>query len=76
MVTKQPRLNVVLETTVFKAVQQLSKRDGVSMSLAARDLIRYALESSEDYYWVDEAKKRLATLDRKKLVSHKKAWGL
>ena len=76
MPTKQPRLNVVLETTTFEAVRKLSKRDGVSMSLMARDLIRHALESDEDYYWADEAEKRLTSLDPKKLVSHKKAWGL
>ena len=74
MVTKQPRLNGVLEQETFKAVQKLSKREGVSMSLLARDLIRDALERSEDYYWASEAEERMKTLDRKKLVSHKDAW--
>src|SRR3989304_3849462 len=48
MPTKNPRVNMVLERTLFEALQRIAERDGVSLSLKARDLIRGAIESSED----------------------------
>lgn len=75
MPTKNPRLNVVLELPLYHAIQQLAKRDGVSLSLKARDLIRDALESYEDSYWTRQARKRESTFSPKKALSHKEVWG-
>ena len=74
MSTKNPRLNVVLEPSLYSAIQHLAKRDGTSLSLKARDLIREALEYCEDAYWVKEANKREATFNRKSALSHKAIW--
>lgn len=74
MSTKNPRLNVVLEPPLFLAIQQLAKKDGVSLSLKARDLIREALESYEDRYWVRKVAERERTFDSKKSLSHKEVW--
>lgn len=74
MATKNPRLNVVLEPPLFLAIQQLAKKDRVSLSLKARDLIREALESYEDRYWLEKAKKREETFNYKKALSHKEVW--
>lgn len=73
--TKYPRLNVVLEPSVYKAILNLAKKEGVSLSLKARDLIRQALEYCEDVYWAKEADKREKTFIRKKAITHKKVWG-
>ena len=74
MPTKHPRLNVVLEPPLYLAVRQLAKKDGVSLSLKARDLIRQALEYCEDLYWIKEANKREATFSKKTALNHKQAW--
>lgn len=74
MPTKNPRLNVVLEPPVYSAIKQLARKDGMSLSLKARDLIRQALEYCEDLYWVKEANAREKTLSKKTSLTHKQAW--
>lgn len=75
MATKLPRLNVVLEPPVYFTIVQMAKREGVSLSLKARDLIKEALEFCEDTYWARKAFSRERTFNRKKALSHKKVWG-
>lgn len=70
MATKHPRLNVVLERPVFRSVERLAAKDGVSMSWKARELIRRALELYEDAYWAEQAYERAKTFDRKKALTH------
>ena len=70
MPTKQPRLNVVLERPIFRSVERLAARDGVSLSLKARDLIREALELHEDAYLAERAHARAATFDWNNAVTH------
>ena len=74
MATKLPRLNVVLERPIYFAIVKMAKREGVSLSLKARDLIKEALEFCEDSYWAKEAKLRERTFSHKRALSHKKAW--
>jgi predicted DNA-binding ribbon-helix-helix protein len=47
MPTKNPRINVVLERPLYKSIKRLAKRDGVSLSIKVRDLVKEALESEE-----------------------------
>ena len=75
MATKMPRLNVVLERPVYFTIVDMAKRDGVSLSLKARDLIREALEFCEDGFWAKEARARERTFSLKRALSHKKVWG-
>ena len=75
MATKLPRLNVVLEPHLYQAIFRLSKKEGLSLSLVARDLIREALVIYEDAFWAKEAKAREATLTKQKTLSHKQVWG-
>lgn len=70
MPTKYPRLNVVLGPMVMDAVGRLATKDGVSRSMKARELIREALELYEDAYWVEQARERERTFDRKKALTH------
>ena len=74
MPTKAPRLNVVLEPPVYFTIVKLARREGVSLSLKARDLIKNALEFYEDAYWARQAEARERTLRFKKPLSHKKVW--
>lgn len=74
MSTKYPRLNVVLEPPIYRAILKLARKDGVSLSLKARDLIREALEFCEDVYWVKEAKIREKTFKKSKALKHSQVW--
>lgn len=75
MATKLPRLNVVLEPRVFHTIEKLSKREGLSMSMIARDLLREALTTYEDAFWAKEAETREKTFVRSKARSHQEVWG-
>jgi len=48
MPTEKPRLNVVLEPPLYLKVKNLAKKEGTSLSLKARDLIRESLEVYEE----------------------------
>ena len=74
MSTKLPRLNVVTEMYIYKAIQKLSKKEGLSMSLIARDLLREALLIYEDAYWAKEAQARERTFVRDKALKHSQVW--
>jgi len=46
-----PRISAIVEPPIFQAVERLAKRDGVSLSQKARDLLLEALEIFEDDVW-------------------------
>ncbi len=74
MATKLPRLNVAVEPSLFRTIQKLSKREGLSMSLIVRDLVREALAIHEDVFWAREAAAREKTSVRSKAKSHTEVW--
>lgn len=65
MPAKNPRINIVLDKKLYENVDFLAKKDGVSLSLKARDLIREALEIEEDITLGQFAE------DREKLLTKK-----
>ena len=48
MATTLPRISTVVDRPIYEAVAMLAKRDGVSVSQKARDLLLDALELIED----------------------------
>ncbi len=74
MPTKNPCLNVILDQGLYKAICKLADSQGISLSLAARDLIKEALDLHEDIYWQEEAQKREKTFSYKKALSHEDVW--
>lgn len=74
MATKLPRLNVVTEPHLYQAIHRLAKKEGLSMSLVARDLLREALLLYEDAYWAKEAQVRERTFVREKALTHSQVW--
>ena len=74
MATKLPRINVVTDPYIYGSIRKLAKKEGLSMSLVTRDLIREALLIYEDAYWAKEAKARERTFVRKKALRHNEAW--
>ncbi len=74
MPTTNLRINVVLEEPVYEGLRRWAKRDGVSLSLKVRDLVKDALEAEEDRAFADVAKDREETLDRSKAMRHSQMW--
>lgn len=74
MPTRYPRLNVVLEPLAFRSVERLAAREGVSLSMKARDLIREALELHEDAYWAQKAHTRMKSFKLSDALTHEQVW--
>ena len=74
MPTKNPRVNVVLEKPLYANVGRLAKRDGVSMSLKVRDLLKEALEMEEDIALARFTETREQSFSRKKSLKHEEVW--
>lgn len=74
MPTKNPRINIVLEKPLYNAIKKIAKKEGISISLKARDFIREALETHEDMVLNEIAGKREKTLSKQKSLSHEDVW--
>jgi hypothetical protein len=74
MPAKNPRVNIVLEKPLYGDIERLAKRDGVSLSLKVRDLVREALEIEEDVALAHLADEREKTFNRKKALTHDEVW--
>ena len=74
MPTKNPRVNVVLEKPLYRTVEQLAKRDGLSLSLKVRDLIKEALEIEEDIALGAFAESREKTFRKSSAIRHSEVW--
>ena len=74
MPAKNPRINVVLDKPLFKNVQFLAEKDGVSLSTKVRDLIKEAIETQEDLYLAAFVEGREITLGISNTLSHEETW--
>ena len=74
MPTKNPRINVAVDKSIYSIIETLAKEKGVSMSMITRDLIKEALEVNEDAFLADFAEEREKTLDREETLSHEELW--
>ena len=75
MPAKNPRVNVVLEKPLYDLVSRWARRDGVSLSLKVRDVIRAAAEAEEDTVLATVAAERERSFDRRVALSHEEIWG-
>jgi len=75
MPTLNPRINVVLEPSLYSQIKSIAKKEHISMSLVARDLIKEACELYEDAHFSEIAKVREKSFSYKKAKSHKDIWG-
>jgi predicted DNA-binding ribbon-helix-helix protein len=74
MPAKNPRINVVLEKPLYRALHHLAEDSGISMSMLMRDLVKEALELREDMALVDLATERDNSFDRAKALGHEAVW--
>jgi len=71
---KNPRVNVVLEKPLYEGLRRWARRDGVSLSLKVRDLVKDALVTEEDRALARFAEERERSFDRKRALTHDQAW--
>ena len=74
MPTQNPRINIVLDTTLYQQVQFLAKKDNVSLSAKVRDLVKEALEIQEDIILSSFAEKREESWEDSEALTHKDVW--
>ncbi|GBD98856.1 hypothetical protein BMS3Abin07_00884 [bacterium BMS3Abin07] len=74
MPAKNPRINVVLEEPLYNSIERLARRDGVSLSLKVRDLVKEALEIEEDMALSGFAEEREKTFRKTKALKHGEVW--
>ncbi|NOY64617.1 MAG: ribbon-helix-helix protein, CopG family [Nitrospirae bacterium] len=74
MPAKNPRINVVLEESLYKSIEHLAKRDGVSLSMKVRDLVKEALEIEEDIALSRFAEEREKTFRKTRALKHNEVW--
>ena len=72
--TKNSRINVVLEKSVYSLIEKIAKERGLSLSRVIRNLIREALEIHEDTVLAHVAEEQEATLAGKKTLTHDEVW--
>lgn len=75
MPAKNPRVNVVLEKPLYDLLSRWARRDGVSLSLKVRDVIRAAAEAEEDTVLAAIAAGRERTFRRRAALTHEQVWG-
>lgn len=74
MPAKNPRINVVLEEPLYNSIERLAKKEGVSLSLKVRDLVKEALEIEEDIALSRFAEAREKTFKKAKALRHSEVW--
>ena len=74
MPTKNPRVNIVVEPTLYSVMYDLATREGISMSTIARDLIREAIDLREDAALAAFADRRMKSFDRKEALANEDVW--
>ena len=74
MPVKNPRINVVLEKPLYNTIERLANREGISLSLKVRDLVKEALEIEEDIALSSFVEKRDKTFRKEKSLKHSEVW--
>jgi hypothetical protein len=72
--TKNRRINVALERSVYSLIEKLAQEQGLSLSMVTRDLIREALEIHEDAALGEVAGEREASLTGRSTLAHDEVW--
>jgi predicted DNA-binding protein len=63
-----------MEDSLYWTLKELARRDDVSVSMKARDLLKEAVADDEDVFWAEAALEREKTFSAGKALSHKRVW--
>jgi hypothetical protein len=75
MPTTQPRVNIVMDPSLYESLATMAKKEKTSLSSKANELIKLAMEIYEDSYWDKQASVRAKKANKKSLLSHDEVWG-
>ena len=74
MPTKNPRINVCLDSALYQCVRMLAEKDNISLSAEVKNLLKDAVESHEDIYLAELASEREKSWDEAAALSHEDFW--
>ncbi len=74
MPAKNPRINVVLEESIYEKVKLLAEKEETSLSAKVRDLLIEALEIQEDIHLAQLAEDREKSWNKDKALAHDEIW--
>lgn len=74
MAIKNLKIGVRVEEPLYSKIEYLARRDGISLSLKVRDLVKEALEIEEDMALARFAEKREESFNRRSALKHKEIW--
>lgn len=74
MPTTKKRIQVPVSDRVFKELEKLAEKRGISLSSLSYQLLEEALELQEDIYFSKTGDESLEKTNIKSLVNHEKAW--
>jgi len=72
MPTKNPRLNVVIDTELYQIIEKIAEKEGKSLSVVAKELMEDAIEKHEDLVFSQMAAKR--DIKNAKVLDHANVW--
>ena len=75
MPAKNPRISAVVDRGLLKWLRAKAKREGISVSLVVRDLLRGVRDDEEEEYWAAAGEERLESFSRDDAVNHEDVWG-
>jgi hypothetical protein len=71
---KNPRISAVVDRGLLGWLRARADREGVSVSLLVRDILKRVAEEDEERYWAAAGEERLESFSREEAVSHDDAW--
>jgi len=74
MPAKNPRINVVLEKSLYEKVKLLAEKEGTSLSAKVRDLLIEALKIQEDLHLTKFSEAREETWNNEQSLTHEETW--
>lgn len=74
MSAKNPRVSAVVDAGLMKWLRSKAGREGISVSLVVRDILKQVREDEEQMYWAAQGDERLETFSPEEAVGHDDAW--
>lgn len=74
MPAKNPRVSAVVDRGLLRWLRARADREGVSISLLVRDILKQVAEDDEERYWAAAGEERLESFSRQEAVCHDDAW--
>jgi hypothetical protein len=67
---KNPRISTVVDRGLLRWLKDRADREGISISLVVRDILRRVRDEDEERYWAAAGEERLETFSLDEAVSH------